>query len=151
MEIVEKSTEKETTAVNPYTDDDSQLTNLDKTVAHMNTLDISPGSRSEFSSLTDTYTKKMQQKANSFPLWKLKSMDEMLQLNGVQKLIKSQGVEESVVRAVLNIIKLNPEVTNSSDMQMTDIEQRTETTTVQSSGTTDVPGTAAADGARTIE
>ena len=103
MEIVEKSTEKETTAANLYIDDDSHLTNLDKTVAHTNASDISPGSRSEFSSLTDMYMKKMQQKANLFPLWKLKSMDEMLQPNGVQKLIQARGVEESVVRAVLSL------------------------------------------------
>ena len=44
MEIVKKSTDKETIAVNPYTDDDSQLTNLDKTVAHTNASDISPES-----------------------------------------------------------------------------------------------------------
>ena len=78
-------------------------------------------------------------------------MDKMLQLDGVQKLIKARGVEESVVRAVLNIIKLYPEVTNSPDIQMTDIEQRNETTIKQSSGTTDAPGTAEADRARTTE
>ena len=151
MEIVEKSTGTTTTAVNPYTDNDSQLTNLDKTVAHMNASDVSPGSRSEFSSLTDTYMKKMQQKANSFLLWKLKSMDEMLKLDGVQKLIKAQGVEELVVWVVLNIIKLNPDVANSPDIQIADIEQGNETTTKQSSGTTDIPDAAAADEARTIE
>ena len=78
-------------------------------------------------------------------------MDEMLQLDGVQKPIKARGVEESVVRAVLNIIKLNPEITNSPDIEMTEIKQGTETTAEQSSGTTDVPGTAAADGARKTE
>ena len=146
MEIVETSKEKETTEETPYVDDDSQLTNLDKTVAHTNASDISPGSKSEFSSLTDTYMKKMQQKSNSFPLWKLKSMDEMLQIDGVQKLIKARGVEESVVRAVLNIIKLNPEVAKSPDIPITD--QGTETTVEQTSESTDNPGTAAADEAR---
>ena len=147
MEIVEKPDVTETTKI-PFIDDDSQLTNLDKTIAHTNASDISPGSKSEFSSLTDTYMKKMQQKSNSFPLWKLKSMDDMLKLEGVQKLITARGVEESVVRAVLNIIKLNPEVTNSPDIQMTDKEQETVTTTEQFSGTTDEPGTAEADVAR---
>ena len=56
-----------------------------------------------------------------------------------------------MVRAVLNIIKLNPDVANSPDIHMTDIEQGTETTAEQSSETTDVPGTAAADGARKTE
>ena len=95
--------------------------------------------------------KKMQQKANSFPLWKLKSMDEMLKLEGVQKLIKARGVEELVVRAVLNIIKLNPEVANSPDIQMTDIEQENAKKNEKSSDTTDTPGAAAADKAGTTE
>ena len=150
MEIVDNNqTDTDNQEVLPYIDDDSQLTNLDKTVAHTNASDVSPGSKSEYSSLTDTYMKKMQQKANSFPLWKLKSMDEMLKIDGVQKLIKARGVEESVVRAVLNIIKLNPEVTNSPDIQLTDEEQGTETTAGQSKETTDIPGSAAADEART--
>ena len=40
MEIVEESIETETKAFNLYIDDDSQLTNLDKTVAHMNASDV---------------------------------------------------------------------------------------------------------------
>ena len=63
MEIVDKPTEKENSDAIPYIDDDWQLTNLDKTVVHTNASDISPGSKSEFSSLTDTYMKEMQQKA----------------------------------------------------------------------------------------
>ena len=75
-------------------------------------------------------------------------MDKMLQLDRVQKLIKARGVKESVVQAVLNIIKLNPEVINSPDIQMTDIEQGNKTTTKQSSGKIDAPGAAEADRAR---
>ena len=95
--------------------------------------------------------RKMQQKATSFPLWKLKLMDKMLQLERVQKVLKARGVEESVVRAVLNIIKLNPEVTNSPDIQMIDIKQGNKTTTKQSSGKIYAPGSAEADGARMTE
>ena len=44
MEIVEKSIETESMAMNPYTDDDLQLTNLDKTMAHAYASGVPPGS-----------------------------------------------------------------------------------------------------------